>query len=98
MKSLADQHGTDKLIVVFGINQPTTLKIMATTFKNGDPSFAGPLAGVALGLPSYHILELKDFIPAEVWNSEMAMYELEIEEEQQSAIFQTLEEIRQNGQ
>ena len=24
---------------------------------NGDPSWAGPLAGVALGLPVYHITE-----------------------------------------
>ena len=24
---------------------------------NGDPTWAGPLAGVALGLPVYHIME-----------------------------------------
>ena len=24
---------------------------------NGDPTWAGPLAGVALGLPVYHIIE-----------------------------------------
>jgi len=39
---------------------------MAQTFKNGDPSFAGPLAGIALGLESYHIFELKKYIPEDI--------------------------------
>jgi len=69
---------------------------MAQTFKNGDLSFSGALAGIALGIPSYHIFELKELIPADIWEREMAMYELELEEEVQQAICQTLAEIRQN--
>ena len=68
---------------------------MAQTFKNGDPSFAGALAGIALGIRSYHIFELKELIPADVWEREMAMYELELEEEAQQAICQTMAKIRQ---
>ena len=67
---------------------------MAQTFKHGDPSFAGPLAGVALNLESYHILELQEYIPQEVWAKEMAMYELEIEDEIRSAILNIMEEVR----
>ena len=94
VKSLAEKYGTDSLIVVLGINQPPTLQIMSRTFKSGDPSYAGSLAGVSLGLESYHILELKEQIPGEVWEAEMAMYELEIEEEAQEAIVQTMKETR----
>lgn len=67
---------------------------MATTFKTGDPSFAGPLGGVALGLASYHILEMKGLIEQEIWDQEMTMYELEIEEGMQQEIIRTMEEIR----
>ena len=96
MKRLAEEHGTENLIVIFGINQPSTLQIMTRTFSNGDPSYAGPLAGIALGLPCYHLLELKEQIPGEVWEAEMAMYELEIEEEEQVTIIQTMKDARQD--
>lgn len=69
---------------------------MAETFKNGDPAYAGSLAGVALGLKSYHIFELEPYIPSEVWTKEMAMYELEIKDETRKALLNTLEEIRSN--
>ena len=68
---------------------------MAQTFKTGDLSFSGALAGIALGIPSYHILELKGLIPADVWQQEMAMYELELEEETQADICRTMAEIRE---
>ena len=68
---------------------------MAQTFKNGDLSFSGALAGIALGILSYHVLELKELIPNDIWEREMAMYELELEEEAQQAICQTMAKIRQ---
>ena len=68
---------------------------MTRTFKSGDPSYAGPLAGISLGLNSYHILELKEDIPTDVWEQEMTMYELEIEEEVQENIVKTMKEARQ---
>ena len=94
MKKLTEQYGSDNLIVVYGLNQPFSLRVMAQTFKDGDPSFAGPLAGVALGLASYHILELKDMIPAEAWAEEMAMCELELEDETIATIITTMGEAR----
>ncbi len=81
-------------MLVFGVNQPFNLRIMATTFKDGDPSFAGALGGIALGLASYHIFELKDEIPADVWEREMAFNELEVEDEQIEQICTTMREIR----
>ena len=94
MRRLAEAHGADRLVVVFGVNQPTTLRIMARTFREGDPSWSGALAGVALGLDCYHILELRDSIPPEVWREQMAMEELQIDEEQAEAIRRTMREAR----
>ena len=67
---------------------------MATTFKEGDPSYAGELGGVALGLESFHIFELKDQIPADTWEAEMAFKELEIEDDQIEAICAAVRAVR----
>jgi len=84
------------LVVVFGLNEPDNLRIMATTFKEGDPSFAGALGGVALGLESYHIFELKDEIPAAVWAEEMAFEELEAGDELIEEIRRTMRAVRES--
>jgi hypothetical protein len=50
---------------------------------DGDPSWAGPLAGVALNLPVYHILEaeVRAAVPADTYESEIgiAQYSLDAE-------------------
>lgn len=94
MRKLADEFGTDELVIVLGLNQLETLRIFATTFKDGDPAFAGPLAGVALGLQSFHIFELKDEIPADVWAADMVMEELAVEDEVIEQICQTMRDVR----
>ena len=86
----------DSLVLVFGLNEPGNLRIMATTFKEGDPGYAGVLGGVALGLKSYHIFELKEQIPAEVWEQEMAFNELEVEDERIAEICALMREIREH--
>ena len=77
------------------MNQPFNLRVMAMTFKDGDPGYAGVLGGVALGLKSYHIFELKAEIPEEVWAREMAFKELEVEDELIDQICSTMREIRE---
>lgn len=57
IRQVAEQRGTDGLVAVLGANSPTAVEMTALTLKSGDPSYAGPLAGVSLGIPSYHILE-----------------------------------------
>lgn len=81
-------------MVVFGLNEVSNLRIMATTFKDGDPSFAGALGGIALGLKSYHIFELKSEIPAETWAGEMAFEELQTEDELIEEICETMRQVR----
>jgi betaine reductase len=84
-------------VVVFGLNELFNLRIMATTFRAGDPSFAGALGGIALNLDSYHIFELKDEIPPAVWEEEMAFKELEVADDVIEKICTTMREIREEG-
>src|SRR6185437_10287025 len=49
--------------------------IAAETVVLGDPSWAGPLAGVQLGLPVYHILEdeARAAVPSEIWEDQVGL-------------------------
>jgi len=76
------------------MNQPKILRVMATTVRSGDPSYAGALAGIALGLDCYHILELKDEVPEDVWDEQMSFVELELGDDERAQILQTMEEAR----
>lgn len=51
--------------------------------KDGDPSWAGPLAGVALNLVAYHVLEpeVKSLVPEEVYEREVGVAELTLDAE-----------------
>jgi hypothetical protein len=57
IKRLADQYGPENLAVVLGNGEANGVEVFAETVTHGDPSYAGPLAGVALKIPVYHILE-----------------------------------------
>jgi glycine/sarcosine/betaine reductase complex component A len=48
---------------------------------NGDPSWAGPLAGVALGLPVYHIMEpeIKKQIDPKVYEEHLQLMEIALD-------------------
>lgn len=45
------------MIVIIGSPDANSSELYAETLINGDPSWAGPLAGVKLELPVYHIME-----------------------------------------
>jgi glycine/sarcosine/betaine reductase complex component A len=57
IKQAVEAAGSENVIAVLGANSPTAVEMTALTLKSGDPSYAGPLAGVELGIPSFHILE-----------------------------------------
>jgi glycine reductase len=75
IKRLVDQHGAESLLVVLGAPDAESAGIAAETVVLGDPSWAGPLAGVQLGLPVYHVLEdeLRAAVPAEVWEEQVGL-------------------------
>src|SRR2546430_13652488 len=73
IKQVVEQSGTDELVAVLGANSAAAVEMMALTLKSGDPSYAGPLTGIALGIPSYHVLE-----PEIVAQVDPALYEREL--------------------
>lgn len=75
IKRLAEQHGADALLVLIGAPDAESAGIAAETVVLGDPSWAGPLAGVQLGLTVYHILEdePRAAIPTEVWEQQVGL-------------------------
>jgi hypothetical protein len=76
IKELFDKYGKDDLIVLLGGAEAEASGLAAETVSTGDPTFAGPLAGVPLGLRAYHIVEVKDEIDANVYEEQIAMMEM----------------------
>ncbi len=77
IKSIADEVGSENLMVVLGM-PGEGLRLAAETLTTGDPSWAGPLAGVSLGLPVFHILEekVRTQVPEDVYADKLLMMEM----------------------
>ena len=76
IKDLYDKYGNEQFIVVLGGAEAEATGLAAETVSTGDPTFAGPLAGVPLGLKAYHIFELKDEIDSAVYEDQISMMEM----------------------
>jgi betaine reductase len=78
IKDLTDKYGNQNLIVVLGGAEAEASGLAAETVSNGDPTFAGPLAGVQLGLKAYHIFEdeIKNDVAPEVYEEHISMMEM----------------------
>ena len=83
IKSIADEVGPENLMVVLGM-PGEGLRLAAETLTTGDPSWAGPLAGVSLGLPVFHILEekVRSQVPEDVYAEKLLMMEMVLDLEQ----------------
>ena len=79
IKELCDKYGNSDLIVLLGGAEAEASGLAAETVSSGDPTFAGPLAGVPLGLKAYHIVELKGEIDETVYEDQIAMMEMVID-------------------
>lgn len=98
IKKLVDDLGAKDLVVVIGIADPEVAQVTAETVTFGDPSFAGPLAGVSLRLPVYHILEpdVKKAIPQDVYQEQAGFMELIANTEEIGKIFGKIREKIKN--
>lgn len=83
IKRLADQYGPENLAVVLGNGEANGLEVFAETVTQGDPTYAGPLAGVALKIPVYHVLEpeVVDAVPEKLRREKLELSELVIDVE-----------------
>ena len=78
IKDAAEKFGAENVIVILGSSDAEGAEMYAETVTVGDPTFAGPLAGVSLGLPVYHILDplLKSEANPQAWEEQISMMEM----------------------
>jgi len=78
VKDYAEQFGAENLVVVIGAAEGEAAGLAAETVTAGDPTFAGPLTGVSLGLRVYHICEneVKSEVDQGVYDEQVGMMEM----------------------
>jgi hypothetical protein len=94
IRRVVEGNERDRMIVLLGTPTAGSTLMIALTLTQGDPSYAGPLAGVPLGLPVYHVLEdqVKQAIPADVYEQEIGPLEFVLDA---SGIADALAQVRQ---
>lgn len=82
------------IIVVLGASDIEGALISAETVTVGDPSFTGPLAGVSLGLPVYHILEpvMKEAVPEDIYEENTGIWALTVDIDEIGKEFKAIRE------
>ena len=77
VKEFAEEYGPENVVVIVGAAEGEAAGLAAETVTAGDPTFAGPLTGVQLGLTTYHVCEpeLKKVDPA-VYDEQVGMMEM----------------------
>ncbi|TCO79470.1 glycine reductase complex selenoprotein A [Marinisporobacter balticus] len=75
---MTEKYGAENVIVLFGAAEAESAGLAAETVTNGDPTFAGSLAGVQLGLKTYHAVEpeFKEAVDADVYEEQIGMMEM----------------------
>ena len=94
VKELTEKHGAENVIVVLGAAEAEAAGLAAETVTAGDPTFAGPLAGVQLGLRVYHAVEpqFKDEVDGDVYEDQIGMMEMVLEVDE---IIEEMTDIRE---
>jgi betaine reductase len=89
-----EKSGSDHIIVVLGASDIEGAAISAETVTVGDPSFTGPLAGVSLRLPVYHILEpeMRKCIPEDVYEENVGIMAMVVDTDEIGRQFKTIRE------
>ena len=97
IREMAEKYSPEELIVVIGASDAEGAGIYAETVTAGDPTFAGSLAGVQLGLPVYHILDplIKAEADPAAWEEQISMMEMVLNPEKLTEAVKTMRE--QNG-
>ena len=82
--------------MLLGTPTPESSELYALTVTEGDPSWAGPLAGIALRLPVFHILEpeVRALVPPETYEAEVGVARHALDAE---AIDQAVRKVREGA-
>ena len=78
VKDLSEKYGPENVVVLLGGAEAESSGLACETVTVGDPTFAGPLAGVQLGLACYHVVEpeIKAQIDPAVYEELVGMMEM----------------------
>lgn len=78
VKTLTEKFSAENVVVIIGASEAESAGLTAETVTNGDPTFAGPLAGVQLGLSVYHAIEpeFKEAVDPTVFEDQIGMMEM----------------------
>ena len=78
VKELTEKYGAENVVVIVGGAEAEAVGLAAETVTAGDPTFAGPLAGVQLGLRVYHPVEpeFKESVDPAVYEEQVGMMEM----------------------
>ena len=78
VKEFAEEYGAENLVVVLGAAEGEAAGLAAETVTLGDPTFAGPLTGVQLGLAVYRVCEpeIKEEFDEAVYDEQISMMEM----------------------
>jgi len=78
VKEFAEQLGAENIVVLLGAAEAEASGLAAETVTAGDPTFAGPLTGVSLGLKVYHVCEpeVKAEFDEAVYEEQISMMEM----------------------
>jgi len=78
VKNMAEKYGAENLIVLLGAAEAEAAGLAAETVTNGDPTYAGSLTGVQLGLRVYHVVEpeFKEAVDSAVYDEQIGMMEM----------------------
>lgn len=78
--------------MVLGAPDADSAELYAETVTKGDPSWAGALAGVSLGLPVFHIMEpvIKDQVDPALAVEHLGLMEIALDVEKISAVLEKL--------
>ena len=81
-------------MVILGTPNPESTKLYGLTVTEGDPSWAGVLAGVSLKLPVYHIAEpeIKAQVDPAVYQDQVGITEMVLDTD---GIGETLKQVRE---
>ena len=78
VKEFAEQYGPENVVVLLGAAEGEASGLAAETVTNGDPTYAGPLTGVQLGLTVYHVCEpeVKQEFDPDIYDKQVSMMEM----------------------
>lgn len=92
---MTDQRGTKDLVVLLGTPNAESSKLYGLTVTEGDPAWAGVLAGVSLELPVYHIMEpeIKSQVDTRIYEEQVGITEMVLDTDQ---IIESLQKVRES--